>query len=140
MSPIRAKKAQYFRDARFRERLLPAPETGTRGLPVAPDDWTRRPQPSKPEVKPDTPEDAVKDAGEEEDPVGTEARRQPEMDVSEDPELPPQDDSDPAHEAPMRERERDPMEEEDLHAVLTADLARKARQAALDPGNDLGMS
>jgi|GEM_PF-3983951 len=62
------------------------------------------------------------------------------MDVSEEPDLPPQGDEDPARDAPMRERERDPMEEEDLHAVLTADLARKARQAALDPGNDLGMS
>ncbi|WEQ55024.1 conjugal transfer protein TraG [Komagataeibacter nataicola] len=140
MSPIRAKKVQYFRDERFCDRLLPAPETGTRGLPVAPDDWSDRPQPAKPEVKPDTPEDAVKEAGEEEDPVGTEARRQPEMDVSDEPDLPPQDDDGPGRNAPMCERERDPMEEEDLHAVLTADLARKARQTALDPGNDMGLS
>ncbi|CAP56860.1 conjugal transfer protein TraG [Gluconacetobacter diazotrophicus] len=140
ISPIRAKKASYFRDARFQERLLPAPKTGTRGLSVLPDDWTGRPQPAKPEVRPDTPEDAVKEAAGDEDPVGTEARRQPEMDVAREPDLPPQDDGDPVHEPHRRDRERDPAEEEDLHAVLTADLARKARQAALDPGNDLGIS
>jgi len=140
ISPIRAKKARYFSDPRFRERLLPAPETGTRGLPVAPDDWTGRPQPSKPDVRPDTPQDAVDEAGEEKDPVGAEARRQPEMDVTAEPDPPPRDDDDPFRDPHAQGPRRDPAEDEDLHAVLAADLARKARQAMLDPGNDLGIS
>ncbi|UHD45244.1 conjugal transfer protein TraG [Aureimonas altamirensis] len=43
--PIRAKKARYFEDARFQERLLPPPKLGaaSTATPPAPtDDWTRR--------------------------------------------------------------------------------------------------
>ena len=38
--PIRAKKARYYRDARFAERIMsaPTPDAG----PVRPDDWTGR--------------------------------------------------------------------------------------------------
>ncbi|MFT9073950.1 conjugal transfer protein TraG [Gluconobacter potus] len=136
--PIRAKKAQYFRDTRFRDRLLSPPARGTRGLPVAPDDWTARPQPSKPDVSPDTPEDAVREAGEDDDPVGAEARRQPEMEQATEVDLPPQVDREPDHDA--QRDHSNPGEDEDLHAVLAADMARKARQAALDPGSDLGLS
>lgn len=136
--PIRAKKAQYFRDTRFRDRLLSPPARGTRGLPVAPDDWTARPQPSKPHVRPDTPEDAVREAGEDDDPVGAEARRQPEMEQATEIDLPPQVDREPDHDA--QRDHSNPDEDEDLHTVLAADMARKARQAALDPGSDLGLS
>jgi len=41
LAPIRAQKARYYADDRFRERLLPAPTA--MGLPaVRPDDWTGR--------------------------------------------------------------------------------------------------
>ena len=40
--PIRAKKARYYEDARFRERLLPPPKPGTSKAPATPpaDDWS----------------------------------------------------------------------------------------------------
>ncbi|MGC4024765.1 MAG: type IV secretory system conjugative DNA transfer family protein [Mesorhizobium sp.] len=38
--PIRAKKARYFEDARFRERLLPVPENPNAGFSPRPDDWS----------------------------------------------------------------------------------------------------
>lgn len=38
--PIRAKKARYFEDARFKERLLPVPENTNAGFLPKPDDWS----------------------------------------------------------------------------------------------------
>lgn len=38
--PIRAKKARYFEDARFTERILPAPDPGTAATSPRPDDWS----------------------------------------------------------------------------------------------------
>ena len=38
--PIRAKKARYFEDSRFKERLLPVPENPNVHFPPKPDDWS----------------------------------------------------------------------------------------------------
>lgn len=38
--PIRAKKARYFEDPRFKERLLPVPESPNTGSPPKADDWS----------------------------------------------------------------------------------------------------
>lgn len=72
--PIRAKKARYFEDARFRERVLSPPELkspeGTR-----PDDWTTLPIPARPEA-------AVEDGdymADDEDTTESERRLQPEL-------------------------------------------------------------
>ncbi|MBM9400847.1 conjugal transfer protein TraG [Gluconacetobacter azotocaptans] len=134
--PIRARKARYFVDARFKERLDPAPATGTKNVPVVPDDWTGRPQPPCPEMKPDTPTDLAEAAAQDEDPVGAEARRQPEMDVADEPEPPEYDGDDHARDPAARAPER-ANEDEDLHSIMAADLTRRARQAALDPDNGL---
>ncbi|WP_283179946.1 conjugal transfer protein TraG [Gemmobacter sp. 24YEA27] len=72
--PIKAKKARYFEDARFRERLLPPPVITN---PAGPrhDDWTSLPIPARP--------DGAQDAGagdaEDEDPTESERRLQPEL-------------------------------------------------------------
>src|SRR5712672_2817457 len=41
--PIRAKKARYFQDKRFAERVLPPPKLGRTSEPTAPDDWSSFP-------------------------------------------------------------------------------------------------
>ncbi|RAI36633.1 conjugal transfer protein TraG [Rhodoplanes serenus] len=73
--PIRAKKARYFEDRRFQERVLPPPEPAP---PVAAkaDDWSRLPLPPRPQSEP---ADGRGDAGDDEDPTGSERRRQPEL-------------------------------------------------------------
>src|SRR3546814_11108343 len=47
--PIRAKKARYYEDARFKERILPPPELA-RPAEGRPDDWSRLPIPARPDL------------------------------------------------------------------------------------------
>nr|BAH90430.1 conjugal transfer protein TraG [uncultured bacterium] len=72
--PIRATKARYFEDARFRERLLPPPDLtppeGTRA-----DDWTALPIPARPGPA----EDEEEHMRDDEDPTESERRLQPEL-------------------------------------------------------------
>ncbi|GAB4067793.1 conjugal transfer protein TraG [Ancylobacter sonchi] len=72
--PIRAKKARYYEDARFRDRLLPPP-TPSRGWAVQHDDWTAMPLPRQQE---DTGGSAAV-GGRDDDPIGSEHRHQPEL-------------------------------------------------------------
>jgi type IV secretion system protein VirD4 len=41
--PLRAKKARYFEDRRFTERVLPAPQPGGARAPLPPDQWSSLP-------------------------------------------------------------------------------------------------
>jgi type IV secretion system protein VirD4 len=72
--PIRAKKARYFEDRRFQERILPPPtlEPSKQGRP---DDWSALPIPPRPALAELTPELRSTD----EDPTQSERRRQPEL-------------------------------------------------------------
>ncbi|WP_134726896.1 conjugal transfer protein TraG [Paracoccus luteus] len=72
--PIRAMKARYYEDARFRERLLTPPELNQPDE-TRPDDWTALPIPVRPESLEDTPDPSVDD----EDPTESERRLQPEL-------------------------------------------------------------
>lgn len=72
--PIRATKARYYEDARFRERLLAPPDL-TRPGNARPDDWTALPVPARPENLDDTPVSSSDD----EDPTESERRLQPEL-------------------------------------------------------------
>ena len=72
--PIRAKKARYYEDVRFRDRVL-SPPTLTRGSAVQHDDWTALPVPA-------TQESTGRSAaieGQDDDPTGSEYRHQPEL-------------------------------------------------------------
>ncbi|WP_298670863.1 conjugal transfer protein TraG [uncultured Sphingomonas sp.] len=72
--PIRAKKARYYEDARFKERILPPPALAQPKQGRA-DDWTALPLPARPviaEAKRET------ETGEE-DPTESERRQQPEL-------------------------------------------------------------
>jgi type IV secretion system protein VirD4 len=71
--PIRAKKARYFEDRRFKERIVPPPTLAKSNRPSS-DDWTRLPVPARPAAG----ADAAADAGDE-DPTGSERRHQPEL-------------------------------------------------------------
>ncbi|UHD46347.1 conjugal transfer protein TraG [Aureimonas altamirensis] len=72
--PVRAKKARYFDDARFTERVLPPPVI-TAPEHVRVDDWTALPVPVTPIFQP-----VDAEAGEDvDDPTGSEKRKQPEL-------------------------------------------------------------
>ena len=72
--PIRAKKARYFEDPRFQERVLPPPALAK---PAArkPDDWSAIPLPSRPFLDPAAAQDGTGD----DDSTGSERRQQPEL-------------------------------------------------------------
>ncbi|MBL6854182.1 MAG: conjugal transfer protein TraG [Alphaproteobacteria bacterium] len=72
--PIRAKKARYFEDRRFQERVLPSPALAK---PAAgkPDDWSVLPLPSRPQLDAAAQQDGTGD----EDSTGSERRQQPEL-------------------------------------------------------------
>jgi len=72
--PIRAKKARYYEDARFRERLLSPPELKHPDTP-RPDDWSSLPIPARP--KAGDPQSA--DPSDDEDTTDSERRLQPEL-------------------------------------------------------------
>ena len=73
--PVRAKKARYYQDTRFRERLLPPP-TPARPETACADDWSGHSQPLCPEVTDPTP---AADSKDDDDPTGSEHRLQPEL-------------------------------------------------------------
>ena len=73
--PVRAKKARYYQDTRFRERLLPSPNPARPETACA-DDWSGHPLPLRPEVTDPTP---AADSKDDEDQTGSEHRLQPEL-------------------------------------------------------------
>ncbi|KFI25452.1 conjugal transfer protein TraG [Paenirhodobacter enshiensis] len=72
--PIKAKKARYFEDARFRERLLPPPVL-TQSPHPRPDDWMSLPIPARSAGT----DDPMPGEAEDEDPTESERRLQPEL-------------------------------------------------------------
>ncbi len=72
--PMRAKKARYFEDRRFKERLITPPKL-TKPDVVSADDWSRLPLPTKPQTS--SPDPAAEAA--DDDPTGSERRHQPEL-------------------------------------------------------------
>ncbi len=72
--PIRAKKARYYEDARFRERLLSPPDLKRPDKP-RPDDWSSLPIPTRPKAGDAQPADPSDD----EDTTDSERRLQPEL-------------------------------------------------------------
>ena len=71
--PIRAKKARYFEDRRFQERVLPPP-TLVKPAAGKPDDWSALPLPSRPQF-----DVAAQQGAGDDDPTGSERRQQPEL-------------------------------------------------------------
>jgi type IV secretion system protein VirD4 len=72
--PIRAKKARYFEDRRFQERVLPPPVLANSAA-GKPDEWSTLPLPSRPQLDAVTHPDGTGD----DDATGSERRQQPEL-------------------------------------------------------------
>ena len=125
--PIRAKKARYYEDARFKERILPPP-----ALVVPkqwrPDDWTALPLPLRPETaEPGSAADAS-----DEDPTDSERRQQPELNRVE-----------PVEKKAIVENEfeiglADEAEDDAAHnSRMNRLMQGVARQVSLDPGDGM---
>lgn len=135
--PIRAKKARYFEDRRFTERVLPSPAQGAETVMSRADDWSDRPLSSVAAVDP-AKGGAANRARQKNDASGDPAnaglRREPDL---------------PDHEevAPMRPASTpeftfvdEPENDEPARATsLHRQMVRVARQASLDPGDGLGV-
>jgi type IV secretion system protein VirD4 len=126
--PIRAKKARYFEDGRFAERIFPPPKLGGTSEPVRPDDWS-----SLPLRRPSTA--LVAQIDKAHDTSNSGLRREPEL---------------PDHLAMAKETTvpapsqefavTDDTDDSVLQArVLSQRMRGLARQAALDPGDGLGL-
>ncbi|MGV6875385.1 conjugal transfer protein TraG [Pseudochelatococcus sp. B33] len=125
--PIKAKKARYFEDPQFQERVLPPPELTRPGEP-RPDDWSRLPIP----VRPESGEAPAGSAAENEDPTESERRHQPELNRVKPVEK----------KAPIEnEFEIDPPDDMEEAATRNRRLTRLmhgvARQVSLDPNDGM---
>jgi len=125
--PIRAKKARYFEDGRFQERVLPPPTLKKLAKPL-PDDWSALAPPPAPTIAGPV---ATKPA-DDEDTTDSERRQQPELSRVEQPEKKPAIDN---------EFEIDPVDEPEddvaRNSRLRDTLRQAARQASLDPDDGI---
>jgi type IV secretion system protein VirD4 len=126
--PIRAKKARYYDDRRFTERVLLPPEQAKSHQSAQTDDWSAQ--------KPLTPEKALLPGDKEIDTANSGLRREPEL---------------PDHVAIVKETV-DPKPAEEFAVMLDDDddsparqsqvlhrMRGVARQAALDPGDGMDL-
>ena len=125
--PIRAKKARYYEDARFRERLLPPPELKRPDKP-RPDDWSSLPIPARPEALEAQPAELSDD----EDTTDSERRLQPELSRAK-----PVEKKEPI----ANEFEIEPPDDAEEDAVRNRRMLRQmqgvARQVSLDPNDGM---
>ncbi len=128
LHPIRAKKARYYEDARFQERII-APPALTRPKEGRSDDWSARPLPPRPPA----PVARGGEDADDEDPKNADRRKQPELSQETVEKKEPIENEfalDPA----------DELEEDAPRIGRMNDLMQGiARQASLDPGDDLGL-
>jgi type IV secretion system protein VirD4 len=133
-SPIRAKKARYFEDERFRERLMPSAKLGGLAEPRGRrNDWSGlHPATSKPKEVRTT--DSPRTGNSADDHANSGIRREPELPQHEE----------VAPEPALAKREFEFADEEPDDEVQRATTLRKqaasiARQAAMDPDDGLGL-
>ncbi len=127
--PIRAKKARYYEDERFKERLLPPPVLTTPKQGRT-DDWTTLPLPPRPELAEGSPAPDSHD----DDPTESERRQQPELNrVS------------PIEQKASAENEFEigVVDDDDDNAVrnsrMTQIMQGVARQVTLDPADGMDL-
>ncbi|RRY11330.1 conjugal transfer protein TraG [Brucella anthropi] len=127
--PIRAKKARYYEDRRFKDRIM-APPALTRPEHHGMDDWSRLPLPARPASMVSADASGAADSGDE-DPTGSERRRQPELDRAA-----------PIEKKAPIENEFDGFDDEaddDTARISRANQIMQgvARQVALDPNDGM---
>jgi type IV secretion system protein VirD4 len=134
-SPIRARKARYFEDERFRERVIPPAKLGGElvGREMRSDDWSGLHRPitdideTKPIAQPETAETSN-------DPANSGLRREPELPQHE--EIVPEP---AAAKAEFDFADEEADDEIQRAATLRKQGADIARQVAMDPGDGLGL-
>ena len=127
--PIRAKKARYYEDIRFKERLLPPPPLAT-PKEGRPDDWTSLPLPRPPQLAEAKPVEATQD----EDPTESERRHQPELNR-----LQPVEKTPPIENEFEIDADRDDEMEDAAtrNRRMTGIMQGVARQVSLDPNDGM---
>ena len=138
--PIRAKKARYFEDQRFVERILPVPAPNTGNTPAKLDDWSNLPLP--PKVVAVEPDKGTK-PGEGKKPAKAKVEADPaNAGIRREPDLPEHEEVVPTKAAPPPEFAFPEESDEDDAAraiALRRQMSGLARQASLDPADDLGL-
>ena len=126
--PIRAKKARYFEDRRFAERILLPPKLGRTSDPVAPDEWSSLPL-RKPSaallIEIDKPQDTANSGLRHEPELPDHLAIAMETTVST-----------PSKEFAVTDDTDDSVQQA---GVLSQRMRGLARQAALDPADGLGL-
>jgi type IV secretion system protein VirD4 len=133
-SPIRAKKARYFEDERFRERVMPPAKLG--GIAGAGDrqnDWSGL-GPATAVVKEVVTTDGLRNGKSADDHANSGIRREPEL-LQHEEVIPER--------APARPEfqfaDEEPDDEVQRATTLRRQAANLARQAAMDPNDGLGL-
>jgi type IV secretion system protein VirD4 len=125
--PIRAKKARYYEDPRFKERVLPPPALSPPRKPHA-DDWSALPLPVRPQAaKSDT-----SPTEDDEDPTQSERRRQPELER-----VNPVEKKEPIENEFDIEEDGDGDEEATRNRQMLRTMRGVARQVSMDPGDGM---
>jgi type IV secretion system protein VirD4 len=129
--PIRAKKARYYEDARFKERILAPPKLvipkqGQR------DDWTTLPLPAQPRIG----EAITAPETQDDDPTESERRRQPELSRAK-----PVEQARPIENEFEIDTDRDDEMDDAAprNSRMTQIMQGVARQVSLDPGDGMEM-
>ena len=134
LAPIRARKARYFLDARFRARIVAPPDR--KAGPMKPHDWARREGAAPAPVRLALPAPEAKEQKDSEsDTANSGIRQEPELPAHEDvapPSRPVQGEFDYAD---------DDAQDDAARARAAADrrLSRAARNASLDPGDGIDL-
>lgn len=126
--PIRAKKARFYEDRRFQERIL-APPNAVKPTTARPDDWSALPLPAMPILSVAT---GGEHGSEDEDTTDSERRHQPELSRAK-----PVERNKPIE----NEFEIDPRDDADEDAArlsrMNQTMRQVARQASLDSGDGI---
>ena len=130
IAPVRAKKARYYEDARFRERLLPVLRNPKAGLAPTPDDWSALTLMAVPAPDPlmlaaaATPDD---------DPANSGLRREPGLEAHKDIAAESQKPSFNEFDLDIDELEREAA----AGRAVIRSMRLVARQASMDPGDGM---
>lgn len=129
--PVRAKKARYYEDARFKERILPPPKATTATTPAAPpsDDWSALEIPAA-----SAGVTSGNGNGVSVDPANAGIRREPE--------LPEHEEIAPPERSPLSEfdiLDDDPDVDAARASRLRQQVTSNARQATMDPADGLDL-
>ncbi|WP_421694406.1 conjugal transfer protein TraG [Aestuariivirga sp.] len=129
--PVRAKKARYYEDARFKERILPPPKATTAAAPAtqSADDWSALATPTA-----SAGAAPGKGNGASADPANAGIRREPE--------LPEHEEIAPPERSPLSEfdvLDDDPDVDAARASRLRQQVTSNARQATMDPADGLDL-